>query len=108
MQEALTHGPIKQCISDHGSQYTANNDGKSHFKEWLDAQGIKQILGRVKHPQTNGKVEKLFDTYEKHRNHFPSKEAFKQWYNDVRSHTSFDFARLETPGQAFLRKMRKK
>ena len=108
MEEALTYGPIKQCISDHGSQYTTNNDGKSHFKEWLDTQGIKQILGRIKHPQTNGKVEKLFDTYERHRNAFPDKETFKQWYNDIRPHTSLDFARLETPGQAFLRKMRKK
>jgi len=108
MEEALTHGQIKQCISDHGSQYTTNNDGKSHFKEWLDAQGIKQILGRIKHPQTNGKVEKLFDTYEHHRDAFQTPDDYKNWYNHIRPHTSLDLARLETPWQAFQRKMRKK
>ena len=107
MKEALQYGQIKQCISDHGSQFTDNRDGKSKFKQFLDANGIKQILCRIKHPQSNGKVERLFYTYEQHRDAFPTGEAYMHWYNHVRPHMSLDFSRLETPWQAFQRKMRK-
>jgi putative transposase len=107
MREALQYGQIKQCISDHGSQFTDNRDGKSRFKAFLDANGIKQILCRIKHPQSNGKVERLFYTYEQHRDAFPTAEKYMRWYNHVRPHMSLDFSRLETPWQAFQRKMRK-
>jgi putative transposase len=107
MEEALKYGHIKQCISDHGSQFVSNIGGDNLFKKWLDAHGIKQILCRIKHPQSNGKVEKLFDTYEHHRDAFPTAEAYQHWYNEVRPHRSLRFEVLETPAQAFLRKMRK-
>jgi transposase InsO family protein len=107
MQEALKHGRIKQCISDHGSQFTSNIiDGNSRFKEFLDANGIKQILCRIKHPQSNGKVEKWFETYDNHRFAFPIKEAFVAWYNEKRPHRSLNFAILETPSMAFERKLK--
>jgi len=106
MKEALTYGPIKQCISDHGSQFTSNIGGESKFKAFLDEQGIQQILCRIKHPQSNGKIERLFATYEQHRDAFPTAEAYKYWYNHVRPHMSLNFEELETPWQAFQRKMR--
>lgn len=106
VEEALRHGRIKQCISDHGSQFIANvTDGNSKFKKYLTAQGIKQILCRIKHPQSNGKVEKWFETYDKHRQAFKTKEEFMHWYNEVRPHRSLNFEILETPQQAFIRKM---
>ena len=108
MAEALEYGPIKQCISDHGSQFTANiTDGNSKFKAFLKSEGIKQILCRIKHPQSNGKIEKWFGTYAKHRSAFKTKEEFLYWYNEVRPHRDLKFEILETPQQAFLRKMRK-
>lgn len=107
MEEALKHGPIKQCISDHGSQFISNfTDANCRFKEYLKSKGIKQILCRIKHPQSNGKVEKWFETYDKHRHAFTTKEEFLHWYNDVRPHRSLQFEILETPEQAFWRKMR--
>jgi len=107
MEEALKHGPIKQCISDHGSQFISNiTDGNSKFKAFLDSKGIKQILCRIKHPQSNGKIEKWFDTYANHRHAFKTKEEFLHWYNEVRPHRSLRFEVLETPQQAFIRKMR--
>ena len=106
MEEALGHGPIKQCISDHGAQFLSNSGGESRFGEFLDAHGIQHILCRIKHPQTNGKVEKWFDTYERHRDAFRTKEDFLHWYNEVRPHRSLDFDALETPAQAFIRKLK--
>ena len=107
MEEALQHGPIKQCISDHGSQFISNVGGDSRFVEFLDKKGIQQILCRIKHPQSNGKIEKWFDIYRLHRKAFKTKEEFLYWYNNVRPHRSLNFDILETPEQAFIRKMRK-
>ena len=107
MEEALKHGSIKQCISDHGSQFISNIGGDSKFRYFLEKKEIKQILCRIKHPQSNGKIEKWFDTYRLHRNAFVTKEEFLYWYNEVRPHRSLDFEILETPQQAFIRKMRK-
>ena len=106
MKEAMKHGTIKQCISDHGSQFTSNIGGDSRFKEFLDSNGIKQILCRIKHPQSNGKVEKFFDLYQNKRILFKTKEEFIKWYNEVRPHRSLNFEVLETPQQAFVRKMK--
>ena len=106
MEEALKHGPIKQCISDHGAQFISNIGGNSKFREFLENKGIKQILCRIKHPQSNGKVEKWFDIYRLHRQAFKTKEEFLYWYNEVRPHRSLKFEELETPQQAFVRKMK--
>ncbi|MFH1409817.1 MAG: DDE-type integrase/transposase/recombinase [Nanoarchaeota archaeon] len=106
MRQALKHGQILQCISDHGAQFIHNLSGKSRFKAFLAQQGIKQILCRIKHPQSNGKVEKWFQIYKNHRHAFATKEAFLTWYNEVRPHLSLRFDELETPQEAFIRKMK--
>jgi len=104
MKIAMKYGKIKQCISDHGSQFISNLDGKSRFKEFLKKNKIKQILCRIKHPQSNGKIEKWFGIYDKHRHAFNSIKEFLTWYNEIRPHRSLRFEALETPNQAFLRK----
>ena len=82
MELALQQGKIKQCISDHGAQFISNVDGDSKFKAFLNAKSIKQILCRVKHPQSNGKVERWFEAYDRHRSAFETKEEFVNWYNE--------------------------
>ncbi len=106
MEQALKHGLIRQCISDHGAQFIANIGGDSRFKKYLESKHIKQILCRVKHPQSNGKIERWFEAYDRHRHAFDSKEEFLHWYNEVRPHRSLRFEVLETPEQAFIRKKR--
>ena len=106
MRESLKHGPIRQCICDHGSQFVSNIGGDSRFVELLDENAIKQILCRIKHPQSNGKVEKFFDLYQNKRSLFKTKEEFIEWYNEIRPHSSLKFEILETPQQAFIRKMK--
>ena len=105
---ALKHGQIKQYISDHGSQFVSNlTEANSRFVDYLTARGIKQILCRIKHPQSNGKIEKWFDCYDRHREAFKSMEKFLSWYNEIRPHRSLKFDILETPSQAFIRKLKK-
>ena len=106
MKEALKYGKIKEAITDHGCQYTTNKGTEGQFQKFLAEQGIKHILCRIKHPQSNGKVERLFQTYEQHRDKFTNKESFLHWYNEVRPHMSLDISTLETPIHAFKRKIR--
>jgi putative transposase len=106
MKQALKYGEIKQCISDHGTQFIKQEGMNSGFVDFLRNEGIKQILCRIKRPQSNGKVEKFFDLYKNHRHAFDSNKEFMTWYNEVRPHRSLRFDELETPSMAFQRKMR--
>lgn len=107
LKEAMKFGKIREVITDHGSQFTNNNGGESSFRSFLDENGIKHILCRIKHPQSNGKVERAFGTYERNRDAFASAAEYLHWYNRVRPHMSLNFDELETPWQAFERKMRR-
>ena len=46
---------------------------------------ITLIVGRVDHPQTNGKVN-FFDIFEKKVKFFNSVDEFVDWYNFIRPH----------------------
>lgn len=103
------YGKFRQILTDRGSQFTCNHAGflgSSSFEQYLLSQNIEHIRCRPKHPQTNGKVEKWFDTYERNRDAFESPLAFKRWYNN-RPHTALNWDELETPLQAFERKFKK-
>ena len=97
---------IEEVITDHGSQFFANKidkDGESEssFDAFLIENKIKHIKARVKHPQTNGKIEKWYHTYEKNRNLFDDFDKFLNWYNSIRYHESLDEKHyLQTPEDA--------
>ena len=73
----------------------------------LKSKRIKQILCKVKHPQSNGKIERWFACYYRNRHAFDTKEKFMYWYNDLRPHRALKFDKLETPSQAFVRKLKR-
>ena len=104
---ALKHGEIKQCISDRGSQFMNNMDGYSRFQEFLAEREIQHIKCKIKHPQSNGKIEKWFECYDKHRKAYKTIKDFLYWYNELRPHRSLKFEILETPEQAYQRKKKK-
>ena len=100
---------IRDCISDHGTQFYGVKRDKHDYAEhpfeiFLKKEGINQILCGVNHPQTNGKVEKWFDFYEHHRGRFDCFEDLVGWYND-RPHGSLNLRYAETPNQAFIQRM---
>lgn len=105
------YGRPKQAMSDHGPQFTSlprdscPDPELNVFQEYLDEQDIAQILARVKHPQSNGKVEKAGDTIKKLTQHFGSLERALEYYNYERPHWSLNIEACETPFQAYIRKM---
>ena len=58
-------------------------------------------LCKVGRPQSNGKIERFYQTYEKQRWRFDGLNEFLEFYNEVRPHMSLDWDNLETPSDAF-------
>lgn len=104
MKEAMKHGQIEQCISDHGTQFIKDESKRARFTEFLESNKIKHILCRIKHPQSNGKSEKFGHLYFIHRTAFKTKEEFVYWYNEVRPHMSLN---EQTPEQAYQKRKKK-
>jgi putative transposase len=96
---------VEEANTDRGTQFYPNKKNRKgeanhKFLEYLDSKGIKHIPSRVNNPQTNGKMERWFQEYKKHRNKFKSSEAFRKWFNN-RIHGGLRYNRGETPQKAF-------
>ena len=132
------HGKSRVCkwiLADHGSQFYANEKenarrGVAVFETALAELGIRQIMARIRHPQTNGKLERFHSEIEQHLGSFGEESAsnavrdFKpdghvgspfhtaaakdpisrlvDWYNNL-PHTSLKDG-IETPAGAYARK----
>ena len=76
-------------LSDKGAQFYANKYDKkgergiSEFEQELMELGIEFWTSRRNHPQTNGKMEKWFDTMKKRMKKHPEEnlQEFVKWYN---------------------------
>lgn len=95
-------------ITDHGSEFVNTHQDKRpcldhRFERYLHENNIKHSLCKVGRPQSNGKIERFFQTYEKQRWRFDSLEEFLDFYNKERPHMSLKWDKLETPYEAFHR-----
>jgi len=101
------HGKPASILSDHGTTFYSveserREKGMTEFERCLLKHKIRFILGRVNHPQTNGKIEKFFDIFEQKIKWFSSIPEFMEWYNNVRPHGAID---LKAPVEAYYAKM---
>lgn len=106
-QAIARYGKPKSVLSDRGIQFyaieaEAREKGLTEFETFLMRNHIRHVLGRVSHPQTNGKVEKLFDEIGKKIKFFSSIDECVEWYNTIKPHGALD---LETPIDAYYEKM---
>ena len=62
------------------------------------------MVSRPHNPQTNGKLERLWLEYDRHRWRWPDLHQFIDWYNG-QIHGALWLAQLETPREAWQRKM---
>ena len=104
------NGKPASILTDHGTQFYANEaeekvKGLTEFEKYLISNEIRQIIGRVQHPQTNGKIERFFRTVEEKLPRFKSLDNLIEWYNMRRPHMSLNLDVIETPYKAYLRKM---
>ena len=79
------HGVPDAMLMDHGVPWwnAINDHGLTRLSVNLIKQGIRLYFSGVRHPQTQGKVEKFHDTLRRaveHRNHWP--EDLDRWQSD--------------------------
>ena len=106
-------------LTDHSSQFYANASEErkkkvSVFEKMLVEFEIKQILAGVRHPQTNGNLERLYSEIQRKLPKFEAimmrksdpVDLFMEWCNHRRSHMFLGVGgENETPTHAFIRKM---
>ena len=94
--------------SDRGSQFIPNKFNKhgkanSVFQECLQELSIIFVPSKARHPQTNGKLEKFHDIFEKEFDErFETIEEFMRWYNGERLSEALDY---ETPNNAYKKRL---
>ena len=89
--------------TDRGTQFFNIHGSKSKFQSFLEENGIRYIPSRRNNPQTNGKIERFWLEYDRHRWRFGSIEEFIQWYNR-RMHGALWVVIGECPQEAVFRK----
>jgi len=93
-------------LSDKGTQFYNSKKNKegiltpSLFEQELEKLGIEFWTSRRNHPQTNGKMEKWFDTFKKRKKKHPNEtlQEFVKWYNEERIHHALDY---KTPEEVY-------
>lgn len=105
------YGKPGRILSDHGTEFysVTGGKGKSKLDIFCAENGIEHIMGRVRHPQTQGKMERTHRTASEEVCYFGdldtlenAKKAFAKWleyYNWERPHQSLGYV---TPGVMFL------
>jgi transposase InsO family protein len=120
MQKAIDaawtyHAFIKEVNTDRGVQFFCNHPkdekkmqrqatSKNGFQLFLEANNIRHVVSRVNNPQTNGKCERFWLEYDRHRAAFGSMDEFIDWYNH-RMHGALLWDIAETPAMAVQRKL---
>ena len=107
LQEAINkYGAPKEMVSDNGSHFKNIHQRtvNAPLKEVEQKYGVKHIFIRAGHPQSNGKVERLFGSYKGEfplMNYKPVKDCmtWMKYYNEERIHQSLGY---ETPASVYL------
>ena len=88
------YGKPENILTDNGSQFIPARGEKGPFTQWCEEKKIKHILGRVHHPQTNGKIERWFGTYkQEYDERFSNLNQFVHFYNEERMHQALNYRR---------------
>lgn len=90
------YGLPNSILSDNGAQFAGFKKGYTQFERWLMDLDILPVHGRIKHPQTQGKIERFHRTMKdellKHQtiaNIEDANRQFQLWqqkYNNIRPH----------------------
>ena len=107
----ISHGVPDAMLMDHGTPWWSTSNG--HGLTWLSVkllkQGIHLYYSGIRHPQTQGKVEKFHDTLRRaieHRNRWHEEltgwrhefSDYRHVYNDQRPHEAL---KMDTPAQHY-------
>lgn len=107
------YGMPLAVLSDNGGQFAGFKQGYTQFEKWLMCLDILPIHCRIKHPQTQGKIERFHRTLKdellKHKsfdNIEQANENIQVWrekYNNIRPHESLN---MLTPSDVYVKSNR--
>ena len=90
------YGMPLSVLSDNGAQFAGFKKGFTQFEKWLMNHDVLPIHGRIRHPQTQGKIERFHNTmksellkYNSFENAKDADMAIQLWrdkYNNIRPH----------------------
>ena len=139
LREAISkHGKPAAVITNHGPQFYASDkdaakSSEAEFEKEIVVMGIKHMLARAEHSQSNGKLGRFYGELQRQLPGFVASspanatripkgatvahvggpfctdkimdpvEVLVDWYNN-KPHRSLDWKNHETPAQAFVRK----
>lgn len=102
-------GLPNSVLSDNGAQFAGFRKGYTQFERWLMDLDVLPIHGRIKHPQTQGKIERFHRTMKQELlNHTTiadiedAQVKFSNWrdkYNNLRPHEALGMKR---PGEVYV------
>ncbi len=112
-QAFYEYGLPKSILSDNGSQFAGFKQGYTQFEKWLMCLDILPIHTRIKHPQTQGKIERFHRTLndELLKHHFFNDiqdvdrhmQIWREKYNKIRPHEALG---MQTPSDVYTRSTR--
>ena len=101
-------GKPDSVLSDNGSQFSGFKHGYTQFEKWLMNNNVLPIHCRIKHPQTQGKIERFHGTMKRellnHKTFSDIEDANKElqeWrlkYNNLRPHEALN---MKTPAEVY-------
>lgn len=102
------YGMPNSVLSDNGAQFAGFRQGYTQFEKWLMNHNILPIHGRIKHPQTQGKIERFHRTLKQellNHNIFANindaDSALQNWrmkYNNIRPHEALN---MKCPAEVY-------
>ena len=105
----LAYGLPNAVLTDNGVQFAGFRNGCTQFEKWLMCLDILPIHGRIKHPQTQGKIERFhrsmkseFLKYHDFDDAAHANFALQGWkdkYNYSRPHEALG---MKTPGAVYV------
>ncbi len=103
------YGMPNSILSDNGCQFAGFRQGYTQFEKWLMNHDILPIHGRIKHPQTQGKIERFHRTMKSELlNHnmfedvLDADRALQEWrlkYNNIRPHEALN---MKCPAEVYI------
>lgn len=97
------YGMPNSVLSDNGAQFAGFRQGYTQFEKWLMDHDVLPIHGRIKHPQTQGKIERFHRAMNQELlNHYTqtdiadAERVFDDWrncYNNERPHEALGMKR---------------
>ena len=103
------YGMPDSVLSDNGAQFAGFRQGYTQFEKWLMNHDVLPIHGRIKHPQTQGKIERFHRVMNQELlKHYTPKDiadaerVFNDWrncYNNERPHEALG---MKCPSEIYV------